>query len=173
MSSLFFAVLYFRQHGILAEEIKMIRGGATDAQKEYLKETIFAQGVRPELLLGVLAVFLKAAVAAGVALVVSTFASSTLFTIIVSLVVYFIGHAQSLALEYYFPEGQMHGALQRFIAGIVAVIFPNLQMFNIFDGIITGQSVSTALMFRLIGLTGFYLTIYSMISWILFAKKEL
>lgn len=173
MSSLFFTVLYFRQHGILAEEIKMIRGGATDAQKEYLKETIFAQGVRPELILGVLAVFLKAAVAAGVALVVSTFASSTLFTIIVSLVVYFIGHAQSLALEYYFPEGQMHGAVQRFIAGIVAVIFPNLQMFNIFDGIITGQSVSTALMFRLIGLTGFYLTIYSMISWILFAKKEL
>ena len=37
MSSLFFTVLYFRQHGILAEEIKMIRGGATDAQKEYLK----------------------------------------------------------------------------------------------------------------------------------------
>ena len=45
----------------------MIRGGATDAQKEYLKETIFAQGVSPELILGVLAVFLKAAVAAGVA----------------------------------------------------------------------------------------------------------
>ena len=173
MSFLFFAVLYFRQYGILAEEIKMIRGGATDAQKEYLKETIFAQGVRPELILGVLAVFLKAAVAAGVALVVSTFASSTLFTIIISLVVYFIGHAQSLALEYYFPEGQMHGALQRFIAGIVAVVFPNLQMFNIFDGIITGQSISNALMFRLIGLTGFYLTIYSMVSWILFAKKEL
>ena len=173
MSFLFFLVLYFRQQGILAEQIKMVRGGATDAQKEFLKETIFAQGVRPELILGVLAVFLKAAVAAGIALVVSTFASSTLFTIIVSLVVYFIGHAQSLALEYYFPEGQMHGAIQRFIAGIVAVVFPNLQMFNIFDGIITGQSISTSLMFRLIGLTGFYLAIYSMVSWILFAKKEL
>ena len=110
---------------------------------------------------------------AGIALVVSTFASSTLFTIIVSLVVYFIGHAQSLALEYYFPEGQMHGAFQRFLAGIVAVVFPNLQMCNIFDGIITGQAISTSLLFRLIGLTGFYLAIYSMVSWILFAKKEL
>ena len=104
---------------------------------------------------------------------VSTFASSTLFTIIVSLVIYFIGHAQSMALTYYFPEGDMHGALQRFIAGIVAIMFPNLQMYNVVDGIVSGQSVPFALMARLTGLTGFYLVIYSFVSWMLFAKKEL
>lgn len=173
MSILFFAVLYMRQHGILAEETNQFRGQPTPEQLSSLKETIFSQGLRLELINGVIAVFLKASVAAAIALVVSTFASSTLFTIIVSLVIYIIGHAQSMALDYYFPEGDMHGALQRFIAGIVAIIFPNLQMFNVVDGIVSGQSVPANVMFRLTGLTGFYLCIYSFVSWILFAKKEL
>ena len=173
MSILFFAVLFVRQHGILAEEINQMRGQPSPEQISLLRETIFAQGLRLELINGVVAVFLKAAVAAAIALVVSTFASSTLFTIIVSLVIYFIGHAQSMALDYYFPEGDMHGALQRFIAGIVAIIFPNLQIFNVVDGIVSGQSVPMILMLRLTGLTGFYLFIYSFVSWVLFAKKEL
>ena len=173
MSILFFAVLFVRQHGILAEEINQMRGQPSPEQISSLRETIFAQGLRLELINGVVAVFLKAAVAAAIALVVSTFASSTLFTIIVSLVIYFIGHAQSMALDYYFPEGDMHGALQRFIAGIVAIIFPNLQIFNVVDGIVSGQSVPMSLMLRLTGLTGFYLFIYSFVSWVLFAKKEL
>ena len=173
MSILFFAVLYMRQHGILVEETNQFRGQPTPEQLSSLKESIFSQGLRLELINGVIAVFLKASVAAAIALVVSTFASSTLFTIIVSLVIYFIGHAQSMALDYYFPEGDMHGALQRFIAGIVAIIFPNLQMFNVVDGIVSGQSVPVNVMFRLTGLTGFYLCIYSFVSWILFAKKEL
>lgn len=173
MSILFFAVLYMRQHGILAEETNQFRGQPTPEQLSSLKESIFSQGLRLELINGVIAVFLKASVAAAIALVVSTFASSTLFTIIVSLVIYFIGHAQSMALDYYFPEGDMHGALQRFIAGIVAIIFPNLQMFNVVDGIVSGQSVPVNVMFRLTGLTGLYLCIYSFVSWILFAKKEL
>ena len=173
MSILFFAVLFVRQHGILAEEINQMRGQPSPEQISLLRETIFAQGLRLELINGVVAVFLKAAVAAAIALVVSTFASSTLFTIIVSLVIYFIGHAQSMALDYYFPEGDMHGALQRFIAGIVAIIFPNLQIFNVVDGIVSGQSVPMSLMLRLTGLTGFYLFIYSFVSWVIFAKKEL
>ena len=173
MSILFFAVLFVRQHGILAEEINQMRGQPSQEQISSLREDIFAQGLRFELINGVVAVFLKAAVAAAIALVVSTFASSTLFTIIVSLVIYFIGHAQSMALNYYFPEGDMHGALQRFIAGIVAIIFPNLQIFNVVDGIVSGQSVPMSLMFRLTGLTGFYLFIYSFVSWVIFAKKEL
>lgn len=173
MSILFFAVLFVRQHGILAEEINQMRGQPSQEQISSLREDIFSQGLRFELINGVVAVFLKAAVAAAIALVVSTFASSTLFTIIVSLVIYFIGHAQSMALDYYFPEGDMHGALQRFIAGIVAIIFPNLQIFNVVDGIVSGQSVPMSLMFRLTGLTGFYLFIYSFVSWVIFAKKEL
>jgi ABC-type Na+ efflux pump permease subunit len=173
MSLLFFTVLYIRQHGILAERIASFPRQVSEAQIESFREDIFSRGLQPELLLGIVAVFLKAAVAAAVALFVSTFASSTLFTIIVSLVVYFIGHAQSLALDYYFSMGEMHSAAQRFFAGLIGVVFPNFQLFNVTDGLTSGEVISTSLMARLLGLTAFYLTIYSMVSWLVFAKKEL
>ena len=173
MSLLFFAVLYIRQHGILAEKIASLPRKVSEADVASFRESIFARGLQPELLLGVVAVFLKAAVVAAVALFVSTFASSTLFTIIVSLVVYFIGHAQSLALDYYFAKGEMHSAAQRFFAGLIGVVFPNLQLFNVADGLTAGEAISASLMARLVGLTAFYLTIYSLVSWVVFAKKEL
>lgn len=173
MSLLFFTVLYIRQHGILAEKIASFPRHASEADIESFRESIFSRGLQPELLLGVIAVFLKAAVAAGVALFVSTFASSTLFTIIVSLVVYFIGHAQSLALDYYFTQGELHSAGQRFLAGLVGVVFPNFQLFNVTDGLTAGEVIPASLMARLVGLTAFYLTIYSLVSWMVFAKKEL
>lgn len=173
MSLLFFTVLYIRQHGILAEKIASLPRHASEADIESFRESIFSRGLQPELLLGVIAVFLKAAVAAGVALFVSTFASSTLFTIIVSLVVYFIGHAQSLALDYYFTQGELHSAGQRFLAGLVGVVFPNFQLFNVTDGLTAGEVIPASLMARLVGLTAFYLTIYSLVSWMVFAKKEL
>jgi ABC-type Na+ efflux pump permease subunit len=173
MSLLFFAVLYIRQHGILAEKIASLPRKVSEADVASFRESIFSRGLQPELLLGVVAVFLKAAVVAAVALFVSTFASSTLFTIIVSLVVYFIGHAQSLALDYYFAKGEMHSAAQRFFAGLIGVVFPNLQLFNVADGLTAGEAISASLMARLVGLTAFYLTIYSLVSWVVFAKKEL
>ena len=173
MSLLFFAVLYIRQHGILAEKIASIPRQVSEADIESFRENIFSRGLQPELLLGVVAVFLKAAVAAAVALFVSTFASSTLFTIIVSLVIYFIGHAQALALDFYFAKGEMHSAAQRFFAGLIGVVFPNFQLFNVADGLTAGEVISASLMARLLGLTAFYLTIYSLVSWLVFAKKEL
>ena len=169
MAALFFAVLYLRQHQILANEMLL----QPDADPAALREAIFAQGVQPSLLLAVFALFLQAAVAAGVALLVSTFASSTLFTIIVSLMVFLIGHAQSLARDVWFPEGVVHSAAARALAGLVAVVFPDFNLFNIFDGIAIGQEVPDGLMMRLTVMTGFYLTIYSIVSWFVFAKKEL
>jgi len=173
MSLLFFSVLYLRQHQILADEVALLRQAPGEAELAMLRENIFSQGLQVALLVGVLAVFLKAAVAAGMALVISTFASSTLFTIIVSLVVYFIGHAQALARDYWFPAGEAHAATARVGAGLVAILFPDFQMFNLVDGLVTGQVVPPALLWQLVGLTGFYLTIYTLASWLVFAKKEL
>ena len=67
----------------------------------------------------------------------------------------------------------MRSAVQRFFAGLIAVIFPNFQLFNVTDGLTAGEVVSTSLMARLVGLTAFCLTIYSLVSWLVFAKKEL
>ncbi len=173
MAALFFVVLYARQHQIFADELAVLPGEPSGPEREALREAIFSQGVQPRLFLAVVALFLQAAVAAAVALVVSTFASSTLFTIIVSLMVFLIGHAQSLAREVWFPEGVVHSPVARVLAGLVAIAFPDFNLFNVFDGIAVGQEVPDGLMLRLGVLTAFYLTIYMIVSWFVFAKKEL
>ena len=169
MSALFLAVLYLRQHQILAQEILL----QPNVPPEELRAMIFAQGVQPELLIAVVALFLQAAVAAAVALMVSTFASSTLFTIIVSLMVFLIGHAQSLARGVWFPDGESHSTAARVLAGLVALVFPDFNLFNLFDGIAAGQEVPAGIVVRLTVLAGFYLAIYTIVSWFVFAKKEL
>ena len=169
MSALFLAVLYLRQHQILAQEILL----QPNVPPEELRAMIFAQGVQPELLIAVVALFLQAAVAAAVALMVSTFASSTLFTIIVSLMVFLIGHAQSLARGVWFPDGESHSTAARVLAGLVALVFPDFNLFNLFDGIAAGQDVPAGIVVRLTVLAGFYLAIYTIVSWFVFAKKEL
>lgn len=173
MGALFFLVLYLRQHQILNEAIALEKRELTESEIASLREMIFAQGLQPSLVIGVLAVFLKAAVAAAVALMVSTFASSTLFTIIVSLVIYFIGHAQSMALDFYFKPGELHGAGARFFAGIMAVMFPNFQTFNIVDAVVDGLQVTGSMLLKMFTMAGFYLSIYTIASWLIFTKKEL
>ena len=50
---------------------------------------------------------------------------------------------------------------------------PNFNLFNLFDGIAAGQDVPAGIVVRLTVLAGFYLAIYTMVSWFVFAKKEL
>ena len=53
---------------------------------------------------GIVIIYLKAAVCAALTLLLSTFASSSIFTIIVSVVVYLIGHVQPIAREYWLTD---------------------------------------------------------------------
>jgi hypothetical protein len=169
MSALFFGVLWLRQNQIYAEELLH----QPNADPEALKAVIWEQGVRSELLLAVVGLFLQAAVAAGVALLVSTFASSTLFTIIVSLMVFLIGHAQGLAREFWFDPGEMHSVFMRMFSGLIAVVFPDFNLYVLYDGIAEGKGVPDGIMLKLVLLTGFYLSIHTLVSWIVFFKKEL
>ena len=122
MAGLFFLVLWLRQNQIYNEELVKQPG----VDPEALKALIFEQGVKLDLLWVVVSLFFQAAVAAGVAMLVSTFASSTLFTIVVSLMIFLVGHAQALARDVWFPDGMVHSPLTRLLAGLVAILFPRL-----------------------------------------------
>ncbi len=174
MALLFFAVLYFRQQIIISEQVAdLTRRSIPEDQIEAIRQTIKAQGLSVNLLNGVLAIFLKASVAAAMALAVSTLASSTLFTIIVSLVVYFIGHVQAVARDYWLQANEITGFAKESITAFVAIVFPDFQGFNVIDGIVAGEIVPFGVMFRIVGLSAFYLAIYNLIAYLIFARKEL
>ncbi len=132
---------------------------------------ISAYGPDLNLLFGVLAVFLKSAVLAAVAMLVSTFASSSLFTIIISFVIFLVGHFHKMITDFWVVE-QQGGWITKILSKALVLLVPDFQIFNITDSISTGQTVPLSLITQMSALTLMYLVIFTIASWFLFADKE-
>ena len=121
---------------------------------------------------GVFAIFLKSSVMAGVALLISTFSTSTLFTIIMGFVVYFIGHFSGEAREFWLSQQLDVSPFVRNASHLVSVFFPDFRVFNIIDGAIEGLIVPFKAVLQLTILSLIYAAVYLILSWFTFAKKE-
>lgn len=123
---------------------------------------------------GVLAIFLKAIVLSAFALLLSTFATSTLFTVIMATLVFFIGHFQADVRDFMLrnSEGGI-SSFDRIWSGLISLLIPDFKLFDIIDATIDGLKVTGALMLKLTGITALYTAIYLVVSWFVFADKEL
>ncbi|MDG1671172.1 MAG: ABC transporter permease subunit [Akkermansiaceae bacterium] len=132
----------------------------------------------PSLILqyGVLAHFFKASIIAAVALLISTFSTSTLFTIASSVMIWIIGAVQSLAREGLFTKGEYGvepGMVDRILGTIISLVFPDFQLFeSVSDGAARAMEIGVFDMLHLGGLTFFYIAIYTVLSWFVFSDKE-
>ena len=177
MTALFTAVLHLRGTVMLNDTIENheVHGMHLDeAEIANVEKGIREQGVSWNLLNGVWAVFLEAAVAASVALLISTFASSTLFTIVVGLVIYLIGHLQAVARGVLFEDGATPGVLARLVAALISLVFPDFHQFSaVQEGMADGTAPAASLMWSLTGIAFFYLVIYNLVAYLMFSSKEL
>ncbi len=167
-------VLSFRTNVLLDQQVQIAMAkGWTEVAIDSLRQEILSHGVTWSLQGGVLAIFLQAAIIGSVSLLLSTFSTSTLFTIIVSFMTYLAGYFQADAAEYYRASSEAgtttFGSL---LMKLVALVFPNYQLFNITDAAIQGQSIALAAVGTLAGLTLFYVVLYTLLSWFVFSDKE-
>lgn len=134
---------------------------------------IKSHGVTMNIHLAALSIFLKAIVIASIALLISTFSSSTLFTMILTLVIIVIGLIQADARDYAMTMAEF-GQQSRLsdISLAVAVFFPDLQFLSIEDGVIDGRTVPMHIMGQISTVALFYFAIYVVLSWFTFRKKE-
>ena len=96
-----------------------------------------------------------------------------LFTIIIAVVIYFIGHFTADARSYWlYSKGASVSKELKLLSQGVALIFPDFQLYNIIDSSIEGKSITSSIFNRLLVLTLFYSGIYSVLSWFTFRKKE-
>ena len=172
MSALFVAVLYLRERIVLAETIASTPPAELDAAIREVRSTTFTLSLIP----GIAIIYLKAAVVASMTLLISTFASSWIFTVIVSVMMYIIGHVQPIAREYWLgaiPGGAAASPLLKIFLGLVAIAFPDFQLFNIVDDIAVGNAVPIAIFVKTASLGCGYVFIYTLVGYLMFANKEL
>jgi len=171
MGAVFAAVLVLRTQIVLqatAAEMSALPAPELAAALQKVR----AAGYDPALLAGGLVILVKAWLLAAMTLFISTFATSAIFTTITAFAAYFIGHLQATARDYWMAGGDL-GPAAKMILGIVAIIFPDLQAFNLVDGIVTGAPVTAALLLKTLALGFGYIAVYSVLAAAVFQTREL
>jgi hypothetical protein len=170
MSALFLGLLLVREEivGRALMQSKCFSPGQMHGAIAALKASTFNSNLLP----GIILIYLKAALLAALTLFVSTFASSNTFTLIVMAFVYFIGHLEGTARNYWLQE---HGGgwLVHGLWGLVALAFPDLQLFNVVDDVVAGTAIPITVFAQTAVLGCIYVSVYLFFAWVAFHGKEL
>ena len=171
MSAMFLAVLYLREQTVLHETLRQMSAAPREQIDDALR-AIRASALNIDIFPGIIIIYLKACLLAALTLFVSTFATTNIFTIVVMVAIYFIGHLQATAREYWLQEHST-GWITRVFLALIALIFPDLQTFNLVDDIVVGAAIPLALFAKTAVLGIFYTTIYTLLAAFVFYGKEL
>lgn len=169
MSVVFAAVLWMREQAVLAETRATLTGDDLTLALKTISDATFNSNLIP----GILIIFVKAALLASMTLFISTFATSSLFTVMIAAAIYFIGHLQATAREYW-----MQGMVDvqwwtRVLIGLVALLFPDLQAFNLADDVIAGAAIPIGIFLKTFALGWTYVAVYFALAAFVFAGREL
>ena len=174
MAGIFGAVLVGRHHVVEAEtRWTATASGLPPEEVAAQVRDLHATAFTPGLPAAVLVILAKACLLAAMTLAISTFASSTLFTVFVSATAYLIGHFEATAREYWqsSPGGEQFAV--KLLLGLLVLVFPDLQLFNVVDEAVAGVALPLALLGKTIGLGGLYCAVYLLAAYFIFAGKEL
>lgn len=171
MTALFCVVLFARQQAVLAATANQMAGFAAPEVADALAN-VRASTFNSSLVPAILLIYLKACIVASLTLFISTFATSTIFTIVVAVFVYFIGHLQATARAFWLSE---HGGgwLSRTFLAVVALLFPDLQLFDGVDHLLAGTAIPLAFFAKTAALGCFYVLIYLLVAAAVFSAREL
>ncbi len=171
MSALFFAVLLLREQSVLNETASQMAAAPAEQSADAFR-LVRASTFNVNLFSGIAVIYAKGCLLAALTLFISTFATSTIFTTIVMAFVYFIGHLQPIAREYWLQTNG-DGVFAKTFLALVALIFPDLQLFNLTDDVVAGNAIPAALLLKTIAMGLFYCSVYLAMGWAVFFRKEL
>ncbi|MES2658435.1 MAG: ABC transporter permease subunit [Verrucomicrobiota bacterium] len=174
MDILMTVVLQIRTSIVMAQQLEMARALEwTPKDIESVKLEVLNQGPSWSLQGAVFAVFLRASIMASLALLISTFSTSTLFTTIISFLIYFIAHFQADARSVFLQTGQAgEGKFAQMVSLLITLVLPDFQNFNVIDAVIEGQTMPLFILGKLTLIGLYYAVFFTIASWFVFAEKE-
>ncbi len=171
MSLLCLAVIHLREQAALRETMAQL-SRATPEERASALRAVHEAGVNGGLFAALAANLGKGIILAALALCVSSFATSTVFTISAMAMIYLVGHLQAVAREYWL-EQHSAGWLTRSFLAVVAFVFPDLQAFNLSDQLIAGIPLTGTLALKLFELGAVYTVAYLSLAIAIFYQREL
>jgi ABC-type Na+ efflux pump permease subunit len=127
----------------------------------------------PQLIGAVLLIFAKLLLTTGIALLVSTFATSSIFTIVTTFMIYLIGHMEGTAREFWLAQGAHMSVIQSGLVGLIAMLIPDMNSFTIVDEILAGNKIPWSHIVSLLGYANIYLIVVLALSVVIFDYREI
>lgn len=131
MTLMFGAALFFKERRLSAEAVQAGNVATTEELAQTLQQ-IRAEAYDPDIVKGILLIFVKLTLLAAITLLVSTFSTSMVFNVAVAFMAFFAGHLRAAAAEMWGDS--------RWVMAALAVI-PDLGAFNVADDIILGNAI--------------------------------
>ena len=108
-----------------------------------------------------------------IALLISTFATSSIFTIVTTFMIYLIGHLESTARDFWLAHGAEISIWQSGLVGFISLLIPDMNSFTIVDEILAGNHVPWSHAMSLIGYADIYLFVLLAVSIVIFDYREI
>ena len=127
----------------------------------------------PQLIEAIVLIFAKLVMTSGIALLISTFATSSIFTIVTTFMIYLIGHMESTARDFWLTRGAETTVWQSGLVGFISLLVPDMNSFTIVDEILTGNRVPWSHALNLLGYADVYLIVLLAVSVVIFDYREI
>jgi len=122
------------------------------------------------ILKALVAVQVKLLLVAAITLMLSTFATSLVFTVVVSVMIYFAGHLEPVARRFYAGS---ESALGKLLSGIMTGIVPNLAAFDLADDLFAGTPLEWLKVLKIASYGAFYLLVTLTLAHLCFRQREI
>ena len=163
MGAVFLGVILWKEAQLIAME-----GGDGAAV-----QAIQMESRDPRLWQAFVLIVAKLFVVCGIAVFFSTLATSTTFVVAMTLMVYLIGHLQSVAREQWLESGEQVGWwLQGFLA-LVAWLVPDFNLYSLIDEIVAGNLVRWSATLEVVAYSGVYVGVLLAAAAWLFEGRDL
>ena len=79
---------------------------------------------------------------------------------------------EGIVRQYYYSQTVVSQLVKNFLL-VLALFFPDLQLFNLVDDVVAGNAVALMLFLKTAGLGCIYIIVYTFVAYLIFAFKEL
>lgn len=160
-------VLLSRERGLVEEEMTLAQQfNESEEQREKRAEAIRGQIRDPELIKALALTLAKLALVAAIALFVSTFSTSMIFTVVLTVMIFLCGMLVGNAKDYF---SEQYGRWVNF--GLAFI--PDLNTFNVADDILMGRKLELMKSLKIFGYGLFWIAVLLFGAHLIFEDKEI
>lgn len=173
MDVIFSAIVWLKQTLIVAGLIASLQQeqSATAENVTAVREIIYRYGLTWSVHAEVWMVFLRAAIVTAMTLLLSCFASTTLFTIVTGIGFTIAGFGAQFMRDWFLHKP--YGITEKAIGAALTLLCPDLSLFDLAEPAAAGASIGFGVILQLTGAAALYVIGYVAVSYLFFAEKEL